>query len=138
MGVQRFASVSPLVDDELNEFVECDVVTFFRGNGGGILTIFAYNLFADHRVKYRVVTGQFILIGRDEPFERMPDEKEFRVVITDDESVVEMFGVQRSHWIAIVNFSFWNGRQVGRVDDGTREDQHEPLQIRTGHLMGYS
>ncbi len=91
MDVQWSRPVSPLVDDETDEFGKSHVVAHFHRKPTGV---FAYDDFADHLVVYRVVTSEFVPVGRDEPFERMADENEFGEIARSVlDRVVQIVGV---------------------------------------------
>ncbi len=92
MDVQWSLAVSPLVDDKVDEFGESDVVAHFQRTG--VFANFSDDDFADHPVIYRVVTSEFVPVGRDEPFERMADENEFgKVAHSVLDRVVQIVGV---------------------------------------------
>jgi hypothetical protein len=91
MDVQVSLAVSPLVDDKVDEFGESHVVAHFHRKPTGVFT---YDDFADHLVVYWVVTGQFVPVGGDEPFEGMANEKEFGEIARSVlDRVVQIVGV---------------------------------------------
>ncbi len=77
MDVQWSLGVSPLVDDKVDKFGESHVVAHFHRKPTVVFVNFAYDDCADNLVVFRVVTGEFVPVGGDEPFEGMANEKEF-------------------------------------------------------------
>jgi hypothetical protein len=86
-------------------------------------------------VVHQVVDAEFVLVGRDEPFERMVDENEFGEIARPIlDRVVQSFGVQDWHGIFCKDFGFGNGRQVVGLYRPVK-NQHESHQIPAGHLQ---
>jgi hypothetical protein len=91
MDVQVSLAVSPLVDDKVDEFGESHVVAHFHRKPTGV---FSDDDCAKYLVVYRVVTGQFVQVGGDEPFEGMANEKEFGEIARSVlDRVVQIVGV---------------------------------------------
>jgi len=86
----------------------------------------------------RVVTGEPVPVGRDEPFQWMADKHEFgKVSHSVFERVVQIIGEKGLHWIFAVGIYGRDERQVVRLYR-PRKNQHESLQVRAGHLITIS
>ncbi len=102
----------------------------------GMFAIFANDFSSDVPIIFRVVAGDSVPVGRDEPFKRVANENEFgEVAQSVFERVIQMASVQHCHGISVVNDRPRNGRQVIRLNNRLRKDQHEPLQVGAGHLI---
>lgn len=100
VDVQRSLGLPPLVDDESDELGESDVVTHLQRKRTGFFAILLNDLSADVLVIRCVVSGEFVLVGGDEPLQRMANENEFGVVAHSVHyGVVQVAGVHHPHWI---------------------------------------
>jgi hypothetical protein len=100
MGVQGSPPFSPFVDDEVDKLGKRGVVAILKRKRTGMVAKFADDFSSGVPVIIRVVAGDSVPVGRDEPFEREAHENEFGgVAHSVFERVIRMVSVQHCHGI---------------------------------------